>query len=281
MLSLLSAGVLLASSVTGQVVCSACWFEADRAKVAYGTDEDVACAIRCVKDGIGQSLAVREASGAFALYTLEAGTIPGGKDTFLEAIGARVEAEGSLRHEQGKPVLRVDSWRVIAARGQPSAFGFSTPATLSLPDLSGREQSLAALKGRVVVLNFWATWCKPCVEEMPDLVKLQGRYGAWGVQVVGAAADEPSGKDAVLAFLAKKPVSFPIWLGATTAQMESLGLPPILPGTVVLDRDGVVVAKFAGRISREKVAAALDGLVQGGTKLAAAAPRAVASQVPP
>jgi hypothetical protein len=71
--------ILLASALTGQVVCSSCWSEADRAKVPYGNDGDVACAKRCAGKGIGQSLAVRDSSGTYKLYPLEAGDLPGGK----------------------------------------------------------------------------------------------------------------------------------------------------------------------------------------------------------
>jgi thiol-disulfide isomerase/thioredoxin len=273
MLALLPAAVLLASSFTGQVVCSACWFEADRAKVAYGTEADLDCAKKCAGEGIGQSLAVKDAAGAYTLYALEARALPGGKGALLNAVAASVEIEGELRREGEKPVLRVDTMRVLPASAPPP----TAPAAagpLVLRDLSGFEQRLDALRGRIVVLNFWATWCKPCVEEMPDLAALQSRYGAWGVQVVGAAVDGAEGRDAVLGFLKKSRVGFPIWLGATTAQMESYGLPPVLPGTVVFDREGKVVAKFAGRVAPDKIAAALDRLLKQPAAIAAAAPHA-------
>jgi thiol-disulfide isomerase/thioredoxin len=259
MLALVPALALLASSFTGQVVCSGCWSEADRTKVAYGTAADLECAKKCAEEGIGQSLAVRDPAGTFTLYELEAGALAGGKGAIFDAVAASVEIDGDLRREGDKPVLRVNALRVLPATKAAT----TVPAgPLVLRDLSGIEQRLDALRGRIVVLNFWATWCKPCVEEMPDLVALQTRYGAWGVQFVGAAADEPAGREAVLAFAKKARVSFPIWLGATTAQMESYGLPPLLPGTVVFDREGSVAAKFAGRVAPDKIAAALDRLLK-------------------
>src|SRR5215475_11429187 len=60
---------------------------------------------------------------------------------------------------------------------------------LALKDISGVEQKLSALRGRIVVLNFWATYCGPCVKEVPDLVAIQNQYAAHGVQVVGASLD--------------------------------------------------------------------------------------------
>ena len=272
MLGFIPAALLLASSFTGQVVCSGCWEEADRTKVAYGTAADLECAKKCAGEGIGQTLAVRDDKGAFTLYTLEAGKV--GKSAIFDAVAATVTVEGELA---GK-VLRVDALRVLPAAVEKAAP--SSPVAFALRDLSGVEQRLDALRGRIVVLNFWATWCKPCVEEMPDFVKLQSRYGAWGVQFIGAAADEAEGRETVLAFAKKSRVSFPIWLGATTAQMESFGLPPVLPGTVIFDREGSVAAKFAGRVAPDKVAAALDRLLEAPGPIAAA-PRAAASQVPP
>src|SRR5581483_1569563 len=61
---------------------------------------------------------------------------------------------------------------------------------LSLPDVSGTPQSLAQWRGKVVVVNFWATWCAPCREEMPEFVKAQQEYGARGLQFVGIAVDD-------------------------------------------------------------------------------------------
>jgi len=61
---------------------------------------------------------------------------------------------------------------------------------LSLPDIQGQEQALAQWKGKVLIVNFWATWCVPCREEMPEFVSLQREYGARGVQFVGIAADD-------------------------------------------------------------------------------------------
>jgi len=112
-LALLPAAILLASTLSGQVVCSSCWTEADRAKVAYGTDDDIACAKRCAKKGRGQTLAVRRNDGTFALYALEPGVIPGGRSAILEAVSETVEVTGEVRREGDKSILRVDALRVV------------------------------------------------------------------------------------------------------------------------------------------------------------------------
>ena len=105
--------LMLAATLTGQVVCSGCWHEADRTKIAYGTDDDLACAKRCAAKGIGQALAVRETDGTTKLYPLAAGSIAGSKKAILDAVGAKVEVDGELSGAGDKAVFRVDALRVL------------------------------------------------------------------------------------------------------------------------------------------------------------------------
>jgi len=136
------------------------------------------------------------------------------------------------------------------------------PATeLVWTDLSGHDQTLESLRGRIVVLNFWATWCAPCREEMPDLVRIQNRYGMYGVQVIGASADPPSASDSVVEFARHLKINFPVLLGATTEQMQALGAGVVLPATVVIDREGQVVERISGVFDPPKLEALLDRLV--------------------
>ncbi len=109
---------------------------------------------------------------------------------------------------------------------------------------------MASLKGRRVLLNFWATWCPPCVEELPLLDSFQQQRAANGWQVVGLAIDQPS---AVRQFLARTPVRFPIGLAGLegTELAKSLGnLSGGLPFTVVLGPDGQVRQRRMGKLSR-------------------------------
>jgi thiol-disulfide isomerase/thioredoxin len=123
-------------------------------------------------------------------------------------------------------------------------------ATLELQDLSGQPQSLSHLKGNIVVLNFWATWCVPCREEMPLLVSLQKHYEARGVQVIAASADDESTQKEVPEFARKLKINFPVWVGATIGDMQRLGLGSALPATAVIDRDGRIVGRIIGIVNK-------------------------------
>jgi thiol-disulfide isomerase/thioredoxin len=134
-------------------------------------------------------------------------------------------------------------------------------AKLTWTDLSGREQKLDAYRGRYVVLNFWATWCQPCREEMPALVKVQNRYGIHGVQVVGASADAVEKRDEVLALAREFELNFPVLLGANIEQMNVLGLGDGIPATVIVDPDGRIVERFDGLLDSSRIEKVLDDLV--------------------
>ncbi|TFY96348.1 TlpA family protein disulfide reductase [Ramlibacter humi] len=123
----------------------------------------------------------------------------------------------------------------------------------------GGELALASLRGRTMLLNFWATWCPPCVEEMPLLDQFQQKSGnRW--QVVGLAIDQPS---AVRQFLARTPVRYPIGmagLGGTELAKALGNLAGGLPFTVVLGPDGQVRQRRMGKLS----AADLDSWASAG-----------------
>ncbi|MFN3543341.1 MAG: TlpA family protein disulfide reductase [Thiobacillus sp.] len=128
---------------------------------------------------------------------------------------------------------------------------------ISFPDLEGQAQAMARWRGQVIVLNFWASWCAPCREEVPDFADLRAQYRAKGVEFVGIAVDTP---ERVTTFLREFPVDYPILIGegAATHLAERLGNPSgALPYTIVLDRDGRVVMRHLGRLDRGTLDAAL------------------------
>ena len=273
-------------TLRGQVVCSDCWFEQkDRKATPYGSPSELKCAVRCSKDNIPQALAVWTGD-AVTLYLLEKGSIEMGDKDFLAYASRQVEISGTTRVDGDKRFLRVDTLRVTEDQSKTAVavpeIGTAAPA-LSLRDLTGQEQSLASYKGKIVVLNFWATWCIPCRKEMPAFISLQSEYAAWGVQVIAASADTAETEGQVVKFVREKKLSFPIWLGATSDQMLSLGLGSELPGTVIIDRDGTIVSRFKGMVKESDLKKEVDALLEkqrmanGGVAVAKAAKSSVPS----
>lgn len=247
----------------GQVVCCAdCWAEADRAKVEYGTAEDLLKAQSCVAGGDPTLIAVREGE-RYTLYQLEQGKfrLPG--KNWLEFVGKRIAVTGAVSKKKQANIVRVDALDVLAPSlaEKEAANVVGQEIGLTLKDPFGTEQSLSALKGRIVVLNFWATYCVPCRTEMPDLAAIQNEYAALGVQVVGASADEAGERAKVLQFIKETKINFPVWMGATTADMTRFGLGAALPGTIIIDRDGRIARVISGVVNAADLRKQIDGML--------------------
>lgn len=131
----------------------------------------------------------------------------------------------------------------------------------AFPDLEGKMQPLKQWQGKVLVLNFWAPWCPPCREEIPEFVKEQAQYRARGVVFVGLALDR---KEDVQAFVDEAGIDYPILLGENDAAElakaagDRLGG---LPFTVILDRKGAIAFSVAGELPREQLDATLKSLM--------------------
>src|SRR5215216_905286 len=236
------------TKLDGQVVCCAeCWAEADRNKIEYGTAKDLLKAKSCVESGDPTLLAVREGD-KFKLYQLATGKfrLPG--KNWLEFVGKRVAVEGTIQTKKEADIIRVDSLEVLAPSlaEQEAAGRTGKQIDLTLKDLLGADQSLAALKGRIVILNFWATYCIPCRKEMPDLAAIQNEFGALGVQVIGISTDDPESRNKVVQFVKETKINFPIWLGGSMDHMYRFGLGGALPGTVVIGQDGTIQKVISG-----------------------------------
>ena len=119
------------------------------------------------------------------------------------------------------------------------------------------SHALQDWQGKVMLVNFWATWCAPCRQEIPLLVQLQARYAASGLQVVGIATDETDPK-AVKAFLAKMVVNYPMLMGDESVDRLVAGFGGNLiglPYSVLLDRDGHVLKITAGKLDPQEAEA--------------------------
>jgi cytochrome c biogenesis protein CcmG/thiol:disulfide interchange protein DsbE len=120
-----------------------------------------------------------------------------------------------------------------------------------LTDLQGNTVKLSDLRGKAVVLNFWATWCPPCNEEIPWLVDLQKRYGSQGLQIVGISMDDGDPKD-VVKFAAKHSINYPILFGQDKVA-DLYGGIDYLPTTFYIDRNGVVLDRVFGQPERDEI----------------------------
>ncbi len=131
--------------------------------------------------------------------------------------------------------------------------------------LDGSARRLSSLRGQIVVVNFWATWCAPCQEELPRLSKLAASYADKPVRFVLVSIDEPKDRARIPAALARLHVSLDTWDDADTDTMDRFGLGAIVPGTAVLDEKGDVVARIMGEARDEDVRGAVDWLLGGKT----------------
>jgi len=147
----------------------------------------------------------------------------------------------------------------------------SPRAELVLKDLNGQKVRLSELRGKIVVLNFWATWCGPCNAEMPMLVEFGKKYSAQGVVFIGASLDEAKTRSRIPAFLADHGIEFPVWIGATSNDLDRLDMGPAVPATAFLDAEGRIVSRVQGQIRREEVVERLDWLIGSRTSAAPAA----------
>lgn len=137
---------------------------------------------------------------------------------------------------------------------------------LAGPTLNGRPFNLAALRGRVVVVNVWATWCGPCREEMPELDAFYRRYAPRGVVVMGLSIDKPEAQP--MAERVMSAFSYPAVMGAA-ARVNGFGVPDSVPATVVIGPDGIVRTIFTGQnglLTQDILAALVEPLLPPNTR---------------
>jgi len=123
----------------------------------------------------------------------------------------------------------------------------------TLPDLQGVEQNISQWRGKVIVVNFWATWCTPCREEIPEFIEAQKKFNEQGLVIIGIAIDQP---DKVKMFSKEFGINYPILVGSmsTWSLLEATGNQrSVLPYTVVLNRAGEIVDSYLGQINLKKL----------------------------
>ena len=129
----------------------------------------------------------------------------------------------------------------------------------TLKDSEGADVSLADYKGKVVLLNFWATWCGPCKIEMPWFVEFQRKYKDQGFTVLAVSLDE-EGWDVVKPFLEEMELNFPVLLGNDEMADEFGGI-MALPTTLIIDKEGQIVSRHMGLVERAEYEKDIEGLL--------------------
>ena len=133
-------------------------------------------------------------------------------------------------------------------------------ADLTLKDSTGQKVSLRDLRGKNVVLNFWATWCVPCNDEMPMIVEMEKEYRARGVVFIAASLDDSKTRSQIPAFVSKYQIGFPVWYGATGDDLAKLNMGEAVPGTAFIDQEGRIVARVLGQMRKQDLKERLDWL---------------------
>jgi peroxiredoxin len=157
-------------------------------------------------------------------------------------------------------VLKIILTIAFILAGAIASIGQKTKAPeLALRDIRGQTVRLSDLRGKVVLLNFWATWCVPCAAEVPELVKWQTEYSDKGLQIIGITYP-PTNAAAVRRFARKNKMNYPVLFG-TKATKKLFDPSDNLPITMIIDKDGTIRGKIDGIIFQDEFDAKVKPLL--------------------
>lgn len=160
------------------------------------------------------------------------------------------------------PRIRTSAlWALSLLSASVTMCAADSPPDLSLWDTSMKPQKLSQYRGKIVVLNFWATWCEPCKAELPMLVEEQEHYRDRGVIVIGASLDDATTVKKVRPFAKKEKLNFPVWIGATVDHLEKLGLGQAIPATAFFDREGNLIGRVMGELHEAELEHRIEWLL--------------------
>ncbi len=173
-------------------------------------------------------------------------------------IGAVLWADRVTRIKAGGPVRS----------GKTDVSNAPIAPDFTVKDLDDKDISLSQFKGKVVLVNFWATWCEPCRDEIPLLIQFQGKYGPRGFTTLGLSVDE-EGKKVVQPYVDKErfdvngtptAMNYPILI-STDAVIDKFGGVIGYPTSILISRDGRIVKRVTGIIGEQELSKAIEGLL--------------------
>ena len=155
-------------------------------------------------------------------------------------------------------------WAITLAACLAWGGGASKPVDLTLADSSGARVHLRDLRGKIVVLNFWATWCGPCKAEMPMIAAMEREYRSRGVAFLAISLDDVKTQRRIPEFVKEHGITFPVWKGATSSDLDRLDLGEAVPATAFVNREGRVAARILGQMAETELKERLEWLLGDG-----------------
>jgi thiol-disulfide isomerase/thioredoxin len=133
----------------------------------------------------------------------------------------------------------------------------------SMPDMDGKQRNIKEWQGKILIINFWATWCPPCMKEMPEFEAIQQEFGNKGVQFIGIALDDA---EPVKEFITKKKITYPILVGQDSGTKIAHDLGNVIntvPFTVIFDINGQLIKRQMGTLDRDDILEIINPLIKG------------------
>jgi peroxiredoxin len=167
--------------------------------------------------------------------------------------GAATTASADAQAGAGSKVDTAIAAGVCKATKKPARLDFT------LKDMSGKSVNLADYKGKVVMLNFWATWCGPCQHEIPMFVQLQDQYRDKGVVFLGVSIDDEP--ETLRAYAQDMHMNYPVLVGKDHEIQDAYGPMFGIPTTMLISRDGIVCTRYSGARTKDKFESDIKALL--------------------
>jgi len=147
----------------------------------------------------------------------------------------------------------------VSLDGQLSAQSKQKAPNFALKSADGKTYELSKMKGKVVVVNFWATWCGPCRKEIPDFIEIYKRYESKGLEIIGIALDEGGWED-VKPYVKESKINYPIVLGGRK-EASDYGNVAAIPTTFIIDKNGFIVDRHIGVMTKAQLESKIKPLL--------------------